>query len=199
MTVGILDVNNVEGTRMPFSMHNSSNTTCITTSSDHAQVSGLELDRVHDFVGVDVQPDGVVGLDDGIGVTDGPAVRGVQVGHVLGAHLDGLDTAELVFSLLIGDPMNGITTLDVINQTEVFASFLNLHNVHETGRKPGISPDLAVDLDQPLLHDGLDLFVSQGVFQSILQENGDGHGLAKSVRSRTWPTRVDTSKLVQHP
>ena len=88
-----LDVNNVEGTRMPFSMHNSSNTTCVTTTGDHAQVSGLELDRVHDFVGVDVQPDGVVHFDDWVGVTDGAAVRSVQEGNVLGSGLDCPDAA----------------------------------------------------------------------------------------------------------
>ena len=78
---------------MPFSMHNRSNTTCVTTSGDHAQVSGLELDRVHDFVGVDVQPDGVVHLDDWVGVTDGAAVRSVQERNVLGSGLDCPDTA----------------------------------------------------------------------------------------------------------
>ena len=88
-----LDVNNVEGTRMPFSMHYSSNTTCVTTSSDHAQVSGLELDRVHDFVSVDIQPDGVVHLDDWVGVTDGTAIRSVQEGNILGSGLDCPDTA----------------------------------------------------------------------------------------------------------
>ena len=95
-----LDVNNVEGTRMPFSMHNSSNTTCITTTGDHAQVSGLELDRVHDFVGVDVQPDGIVHFDDGVGITDGATVRGVQVRNILGSGLDLSDTAQLIFSFL---------------------------------------------------------------------------------------------------
>merc|ERR1712156_577782 len=59
----------------------------------HAQVSGLELDRVHDFVSVDVQPDGVVHLDDWVGVTDGTAIRSVQEGNILGSGLDCPDTA----------------------------------------------------------------------------------------------------------
>ena len=88
-----LNVHNIERTRMSFPVHYGSYTTCITTSSDHAQVSGLELDRVHDFVSVDIQPDGVVHLDDWVGVTDGTAIRSVQEGNILGSGLDCPDTA----------------------------------------------------------------------------------------------------------
>ena len=37
-------------------MHDGSNTTSVATSSDHAQVSSLEFDGIHDFASVDVQP-----------------------------------------------------------------------------------------------------------------------------------------------
>ena len=95
-----LNVNNVERTRMPFSVHNGSNTTGVTTTSNHAQVSSFELDGVHDFVGVDVQPNGIVHFDDGVGITDGTTVRGVQVRDILGSGLDLSDTAQLIFSFL---------------------------------------------------------------------------------------------------
>ena len=85
-------------------MHNSTNTSGVTTSSHHAEVSGLELDTVHDLVGGDVQPDGIVGLDNGVGVPDGTAVGGVQVGHILWAGLDLTDAAQLVLSFLVGNP-----------------------------------------------------------------------------------------------
>ena len=51
-----LDVHNIERTRMSFPVHDGSNTTSVTTSSDHAQVSSLEFDGIHDFTSVDVQP-----------------------------------------------------------------------------------------------------------------------------------------------
>ena len=51
-------------------------------------------------LGVDVEGDRVVDLGHGVGVPDGAAVRGVQVGHALGAGLDGLDTAQLVCGLV---------------------------------------------------------------------------------------------------
>ena len=52
-------------------------------------------------------PDGVVDLDDGVGVADGASVRGVEVGHVLRPGLDGLHAAKLVLGLLVRDPGKG--------------------------------------------------------------------------------------------
>ena len=51
-----LDVDNIERTLMSFSVHNGSNSPCVTASSDHAQVTGFEFDGIHDFVGGNVQP-----------------------------------------------------------------------------------------------------------------------------------------------
>ena len=85
---------------MPLPGDDGSYSTSVTTSSNHAQVSSFELDGVHDFVGVDVQPDGIVHFDDGVGITDGTTVRGVQVRDILGSGLDLSDTAQLIFSFL---------------------------------------------------------------------------------------------------
>jgi len=40
---------------MSLPVHDGSHTTCVATSSDHAQVSSLEFDGIHDFASVDVQ------------------------------------------------------------------------------------------------------------------------------------------------
>ena len=58
--------------------HNSSNSASVTSSSDHAKVSGIELNHVLDLAGCDVQLDGVVNPDDGVGIPDGTSVTGVQ-------------------------------------------------------------------------------------------------------------------------
>jgi len=199
VTISVLDVNNIERSRMSFPMHNGTDTTGITTSGDHAQISGLEFDGIHDFAGVDVQPDGVVHFDDGVGVTDGAAVRGVQVGHVLWASFDLADTAQLVFGFLIGDPVNGVTSLDIVDEAEIFSSLFNLDDIHETGWESGISSHFAVDLDKPLLHNSAHFLGSQGILQTISQENRNWHRFAQLVGSGAWTTRVNTSKFVQHP
>ena len=100
---------------------------------------------------------------------------------------------------LIGDSVDGESSLNIINETEIFPGFIDLDDIHETSRITSISSGLAVDLDQPLLHDGFDLFLGQSILEPISQENGDRHTFAQTMRSRAGTTRVNTSQLVQHP
>ena len=75
--------------------------------------------------------------------------------------------AELVGSLRGSDPVDGEASLDVIDDPEVLSSLLNLDNVHETSGELGVSPGLAVNLDQTLLHDGLHLLHGDCVLQTV--------------------------------
>ena len=102
-------------------------------------------------------------LHEGVGVPDGTSVGGVEVGHVLGPGLDGLDAAQLVLGLLVGDAVGGEPALDVVDQAEVLAGLLDLDYVHEAGGEPVVGPHLAVDLDQALLQDVLHLSDGEGV------------------------------------
>ena len=63
--------------------------------------------------------------------------------------------------------MDDVTALDVEDQTEVFTGLVDLDNVHETGGELGIGTDLAVNLDQPLLHDSLNLLGGQSILQTV--------------------------------
>ena len=86
------------------------------------------------------------------------------------AELNTLDLAELVLSLLGLDAVNGETALGVVDETEVLAGLLDGDDVHETSRVGGVGADLAVDLDETLHHDGLDLTTVQGVLETIFDK-----------------------------
>ena len=92
---------------MSLAVDDGSNSTSVTTSGDHAKIARFELDEVHNLVGVDVQAKGIVNLDGGIGVSDGPAVAGVQVRHVLRSGFNGTNAAKLILGLLVRDSVNG--------------------------------------------------------------------------------------------
>ena len=85
------------------------------------------------------------------------------------------------------DPVNNEPALDVIDEPEVLASLLNLDDIHESSGELGIGPDLAVNLDQPLLEDGLNLLAGQGIAKPVPQEDGNGHGLSQPKK-----TQLDT-------
>jgi hypothetical protein len=54
----------------------------------HDHVADVKLDEVHDLVGLQIDRDGVVGLDERVRVADGAVVVGVQVGDAFLAKLN---------------------------------------------------------------------------------------------------------------
>ena len=194
-----LNVNNVKRSRVTLPVDDDANTAGVVTASDHADVAGLEADEIHNLVGGNVDPDGVVDLDQRVREADGPAVVGVQNGDVLWADADLGDAAQLVFGLLGGDAMHAEPALHVVNQTEVLVGLTQLNDVHESGGESAVGPHFAVDLDQTLLHNGLHFVLVQGVFQAVSQEKSDGHRLPHGVWAGRWPDGENTSQLVQHP
>merc|ERR1712203_955554 len=146
----------------------------VSASSHHAQVAGVEGDGVLDLTRGDVHLDRIVNLDDGVRVSDGPAVSGVEVGHSVGSNLDLPHLAQLVLRLLSGDPVHREPALHVVDDTEVFSSFLYLDDIHEPSWELWVSADLAVNLDEPLLQNGLDLLGGQSVLQTVPDEQSDG-------------------------
>ena len=63
--------------------------------------------------------------------------------------------------------MDGETSLDVVDDPEVLSSLLDLDDIHEASGELGVSPGLAVNLDQTLLHDGLHFLHVECVLQTV--------------------------------
>ena len=90
---------------------------------------------------------------------------------------------------------------------------------HEAGGVGGVSPDLAIDLDQALHDDRSHLLARQSVLEAVAEEDGEGEGLAQlvwagrgagSLKTRSNAstccpvpkspsTYVGTAQLVEHP
>lgn len=67
---GVLDVHNVEASIVTLTVGDDTNTTHVTTTSDHDNDTSVELDEVGDLAGSKVDLDRVVDLDSRVGVTD---------------------------------------------------------------------------------------------------------------------------------
>lgn len=153
-------MDDIETTIVALTVGDDTNTTHVATTSDHGDSSSVEADEVGDLSGLNVDLDGVVDLDGGIGVTDGAGIVGDEVWNTLGAELDTLDLAELVAGLGLRDAVDGEASLGVVDEAEVLAGLLDGDDVHESSWVGGVSADLSVDLDQALHDDGLDLPMS---------------------------------------
>ena len=89
-------------------------------------------------------------------------LRSVSIFEITVSH-----PAELVGSLRGSDPVDGETSLDVVDDPEVLSSLLDLHDVHEASGELWVSPGLSIDLDQPLLHDRLHLLHAKGILHLV--------------------------------
>lgn len=70
---------------------------------------------------------------------------------------------------------------------------------HESGGVGGVCADLAVHLDEALLHDLEHLVTGERVLEPVPQEDDQRQALAQPVRARAGPRRVHAAELVQHP
>ena len=103
------------------------------------------------------------------------------------AQLDSLDLAKLVLRLFAGDAVDGETALGVVDEAEVLASLLDGDDIHEASRVGRVGADLAVDLDQALHDDLLDLAAIEGVLQTV------GGRVSVIVRSKPSPVLLPLS------
>ena len=127
-------MNDIESSDVLLSVHNNTSPAHVTTASDHDDVSGVELDEICDFALLDVELHGIVGLDEGIRVTDGSAVVSDNVGDTASANSNPADLKELVGGFLRGDAVDGETTLDVVEKAEVLSRLFDGDNIFEYGQ-----------------------------------------------------------------
>jgi len=106
-----------------------------------------------------------------------------QVGNSALAELNTLDLAELVLCLLVCYPVDGEAALGVVDQTEVLASLLDGDDVHQSRGEGGVGADLAIDLDEALHEDGIDLTGVERILQAVAEEDDEREGVAELVRT----------------
>ncbi len=175
----------VEGAGVVLDVGEGADAAGVTTLGDHDSVADLELEGLHDLASGQVNLDGVVDLDLGIGVADGAAVVGDDVGDSLVGQGLGTHTAQLESELLISDAVKGEATLGVVDQAELvvvgLALGLDLDGVHEASRVVGVGANLAVNVHVLLHTDDLGLLAGQSVLQAVAEDEVQGQALTQLV------------------
>lgn len=115
------------------------------------------------------------------------------------SELDALDLAELVLGLLLLDAVDGEAALGIVDEAEVLASLVDRDDVHEAGGVGHVGADLAVNLDEALLHDGLGLAVVERILEAVADEDDQGHAVAELVRTGGRAGSIDARQLVEKP
>ena len=124
-------MDDIETTGVLLALNDDTCPTHVTTTGDHNDITGIELDEIGDLVLLDIEFDGVVDLDVRVGVADSsPVVRDdVWDAFSTGGHFPYLE--KLVAGLLRCNPVDGETALNVVKKAKVFTGLFNSNNIWE--------------------------------------------------------------------
>ena len=113
-------MNHINTSIVSLTVSDDTSTTHVTTTSDHDHVSSVELDEISNFTSLKVKLDSIVDLDGWVWVTDGATVVSNDVWDTLSADGNLANFAKLVGGLFGGDTVDDETSLDVVQDSEVF-------------------------------------------------------------------------------
>jgi hypothetical protein len=179
-------VDDVERTRVRFNILDVTNATSVSSLSDDAQISHIEGQDVQDLAGGNIDLDNIVGLDDWVRVADGAAIVCDKEGNLLLAEFNLYDAAQLEGLLLVRDSVKSVPTLGIKDKSKLVASLGDLNDVHEASREVGVGADATINLDVLLHADHLGLLTSQGVLESVSEDQDERQGCSQGVRSLGW-------------
>jgi hypothetical protein len=200
-TILVLNVDNFVGSRVLLESLDGSDSTDVISSGDHNLSSDLEFEAGGDFVGSQVELDGVVDLDEGVGESEGSSVVGDNIRDTLGAHSSSLDSAELEFGFAGGDLGKSESTFAVVEESVVGFSLEEGDDIHESNGEFVILSDLSVDGDVTVLSedDHLGFSSSEGDLQFVSQEDVEGDTLSQFVGTLRGLSGPDSSNFAQEP
>jgi hypothetical protein len=92
---GVLHVNGLKAALVLLPVLDNTHAASVPSASHHDDVANIKLDEVHNLVGLQIDLDGVVGLDEGVRVADGAAVIRVQIRDALLPKLNRPNLAKL--------------------------------------------------------------------------------------------------------
>jgi len=196
---GVPDVDNVEATGVLLPAEDNASTALVTTTGNNDVGTSVELDELCELVVLNVVLDGVVDLDERVGVPDGAAVVGDNAGDTASAELNLLDLEELEGGLLGGDTVDDEAALNVVEDAEVLAGLLDRDHVLEAGGVGGVGANLAVDLDEALRSDGGDLAVVERILKSVAKKNDQRQRLSQFVWTGGRTRGICAGQLVEEP
>jgi len=199
MSIGVLDVDDIEGARMSLPMSHDADSPQVSTADYHAQVPGVELDEVGDFRVGDVVDDAIVNVDLRIWIADGSTVVSHDERNPFRPHRKLFHLAEFHLRLFWSDTVNSVPTLYVVDKPKLFPRFFDCNYVHEACGEVMIRSDFAVHLDQSLVHDLDGLLIRQSVLQPISEEYDEREAFSELVRPSAGSRRKDTGLFIQQP
>ena len=139
----VLQVDNIETTRVTITVHNHTNATNVLTTADHGELAGLEGVDGLNLACLQVELNSVVDLDGGVSEADGAPIVGgsirdssllaveerVSANRLLVTLADSDNAAQLELGVLVRDALQDKAALDVVHQTKVLLRLRDGDNI----------------------------------------------------------------------
>lgn len=115
---------------MSLSVGYHTHSTQIVSTSNHAQVTSLELDEFENLSGGDIQPNGVVHFDQRIRVPDGSTVMCDEVWDTFASGSNPLDATEFVAGFNWSYAVEDESAFDVVENPEKLLGSFNRYYIY---------------------------------------------------------------------
>jgi len=122
-------MDNIKAPNVLLSVHNDACPTHIAPASNQNDVSGVKFDEVSDFALLNIIFDSVIDFNSRIGITNCASVVGDNVGNTAGTNSYSANFQEFVGGFLRCDAVDGETTFDIVEESEVFSRFLDRDDI----------------------------------------------------------------------
>lgn len=169
LSVGVLQVNNVEATEVSLDVQNLGDSADVVSAGDVGEVSGFIAEPLEDLVVLEVESDGISLVDFGVGEPDGSSVVSDDVGDLVGSNCFASDLEEFGFGFSFFDLGQGEPAFDVEEESVVFVGFGDGDDVHESDGESGVSSGFIINSDASflILKDDVGFAASEGDLEVV--------------------------------
>jgi hypothetical protein len=111
------------------SVHNDACPAHVAPTGNQNNVSGVKFDEVGDLALLEIKFNSVVDFNSRIGITNCASVVGDDVGNSTGANSYSANFQEFVGGFLRCDMVDGKTTFDIVEESEMLSRFLDRDDI----------------------------------------------------------------------
>jgi len=130
----VLNVDDVEAAKVALSVDDGADTADIVTAGDQDNVTRSEMAMGNNFSGFEVIFDGVIHLNIGVWVADGPSIVCGEIGDLVGAECLPPDLQQFKLSLRLLDLLEDESSLDVVHDSVVLLDLGKTQDVYATSK-----------------------------------------------------------------
>ena len=125
----VFNMNYIKASDVLLSVDNDTCSAHVAPASNQNNVPSVKFDEVSNFALLEIKFDSVVDSNSRIGITDRASIMGDKVGNSASANSYSANFQELVGCFFRCDTVDGETTFDIVEESEVLSRYFDSDNI----------------------------------------------------------------------